>query len=39
MWFNDGNNWLAVVVQEEVATGIKVSIASSINNPYTKRGM
>ena len=28
MWFNDGNKWLAVVVQAEVATGIKVTIAS-----------
>ena len=38
MWWNSGEEWVAVVVREEAATGIKISIASSIRNPHTKRG-
>ena len=38
MWWNSDEEWVAVVVREEASTGIKISIASSIRNPHTKRG-
>ena len=34
----DNVGWEPVVVREELTTGIKVVIATSIKNPYTKRG-
>ena len=39
MWFNDGAKWFAVVIEEEVETGIKVLLCSSIKNPHTKKGL
>ena len=38
MWMNlNESGWKSVVVREELATGIKVTIVSTIKNPHTKR--